>query len=392
MKTQVGRILALIVLAICLPQIAQAYVGLCCGKCGGNMPMSIPGGGIPETHEFRFKLSPMFMKMKGLRDGTSGVNKGDLLGMPAAGKFMAVPTEMDMWMVNASAGYSFSERFFAGAMMMWKSNSMDMRLSQMMQNMTSKRDFTMESQGLGDSMIMTKYLLFADDPLIPTHQFSALVSLNLPTGSLNKRNRDHPLAARQDELLPYSMQLGSGTVDPTFGILYQGSRSPFWWGLNQSYTGRWYENRRDYRMGDEARIDAYGMFQARYNLVFQFQLNGRWWGKIRGEMDEAKSGESGRAMQGNPNSPYATPLWDTDNYGGYELLTSFGVQWQPIPFHIIDLQAGIPVYQDLNGPQLETDYRFMLTWYVEIPTPGSIRHPKNKGRANRKKSKSKLGF
>ena len=35
----------------------MAYIGLCCAHCGGNMPLNIPGGGIPETHEFRFKAS-----------------------------------------------------------------------------------------------------------------------------------------------------------------------------------------------------------------------------------------------------------------------------------------------------------------------------------------------
>ncbi|SVD39034.1 uncharacterized protein METZ01_LOCUS391888, partial [marine metagenome] len=50
---------------------AMAYIGLCCAHCGGNMPLNIPGGGIPETHEFRFKVSQMMMKMSGLKDGTN---------------------------------------------------------------------------------------------------------------------------------------------------------------------------------------------------------------------------------------------------------------------------------------------------------------------------------
>jgi len=29
---------------------AVAYIGLCCAHCGGNMPLNIMGGGIPETH------------------------------------------------------------------------------------------------------------------------------------------------------------------------------------------------------------------------------------------------------------------------------------------------------------------------------------------------------
>ena len=91
---------------------ASAYVGLCCAKCGGNIPMNIMGGGIPETHELRFKISPMVTRMDGLRDGTDSVDEDDILGMPIdvagnpSGKFMAAPTDMDMKMLNLSAGCS----------------------------------------------------------------------------------------------------------------------------------------------------------------------------------------------------------------------------------------------------------------------------------------------
>jgi hypothetical protein len=88
--------LAGLLLIVTLP--ASAYVGLCCAKCGGNMPMNILGGGIPETSEWRFKISPMFMHMDGLRDGTDDVDVDDILGMPMdmmgnpTGKYMAAPT------------------------------------------------------------------------------------------------------------------------------------------------------------------------------------------------------------------------------------------------------------------------------------------------------------
>jgi len=353
---------------------AAAYVGLCCGKCGGNMPMNIMGGGIPETYEFRFKVSPMFMHMDGLRDGTDSVSSDDLLGDPMAGGYMAVPTEMDMTMLNLTAGYSFSDRFFAGIMMMYRDNEMDMKFNSQMQMMTGKDGFTMESEGLGDTMLMTKYRLFADDPLIPKRQVSLLFSLSLPTGSIDEKNDNHPQQMRQDELLPYGMQLGSGTVDPNIGLLYQASSSPWWWGVNSSYTARLYDNDRDYRLGDEFRLDGYIMHQFRPDLLVQAQLNGRYQGKIDGEMDEYADGRSGHAMQGNPASPPMTPLWDTDNYGGREIFATLGMQWQPAPFHILDFTVGLPVYQDLNGPQLETDYRVMLTWYIEVPTRKSIRY------------------
>ncbi len=353
---------------------ASAYVGLCCAKCGGNMPMNILGGGIPETHEFRFKISPMFMRMDGLRDGTSSVGPADILGDPMMGKFMAAPTEMDMRMLNIAAGYSFSDRFFAGAMLMYKDNDMDMLFNGVMADMTGQPGFTMESDGIADTMLMTKYRLFSDDPLIPTRQASLFFGLSLPTGSIDEKNSTHPVPMRQTEQLPYGMQLGSGTVDPSIGLLYQASASPWWWGVNGIYTARLYDNKRDYRLGDEFRLDAYAMYQFRHNLLAQVQLNGEYKGKIDGVMDEFASGASGHAMQDIAASPAMTPLWETDNYGGNKLFATVGLQWQPAPLHVIEFNVGVPLYQDLNGPQLESDYRVMLTWFIELPTQKSIRY------------------
>ena len=366
---------------------ARAYVGLCCGKCGGNMPMNIPGGGIPETHEYRFKLGPSLMHMAGLRDGTHGVSADSLLGMPAMGGFMAVPTDMDMKMLNLAMGYSFTDRFFAGAMFMWNDKRMDMRFNKMMRGITGRDGFTMTSRGLGDTMLMAKYRLFADDPLIPTRQGSLFFALSLPTGSIDERNRDHPVAMRRRELLPYGMQLGSGTFDPTLGYLYQGSRSPYWWGVNAMVTARLYDNKRDYRLGDALRLDAYLMYQVSARALLQAQLNLHRRGRIRGEMDEAASGASGHAVQGDAGSPYATPLWDPDNYGGTQAFVTLGAQWQPAEFHVLDFQVALPLYRDLNGPQLETDYRVMFTWFYELPTSRSIRY-----RGPRPGGTGRLGF
>lgn len=359
--------------------------------------MNIPGGGVPETHEFRFKVSPMFMRMDGLRDGTDNINSGDLLGMPVmmgqpTGKFMAVPTDMDMSMLNLAMGYSFSDDFFAGMMLMWKDNDMTMKFNDMMSmpvamGGTGKKGFTMESSGMADTMLMAKYRLYTDDPLVPTSQSSLFMGLSLPTGSINEKNSNHPVLMRKSEQLPYSMQLGSGTFDPSIGLLYQGSSSPNWWGVNAMFTARLYDNSRDYRLGDVLTLDLYGMHQLRHDLVSQLQLNLLTMDQIGGEMDEAVSGASGRVTQDNPSTPYMTPLWDTDNYGGTKITVTAGLQWQPAPLNIVEFDIGIPVYQDLNGPQLEDEYKIMLTWYRELPSKASIRHS-GKSHVNN----SKLGF
>lgn len=372
---------------------SYAYVGICCGKCGGNMPLNIMGGGVPETHEFRFKVSPMLMRMVGMKEGESDVDADSILGMPVmmgkqTGKYMAVPLDMSMIMVNAVAGYSFTDDLFAGAMFMWKKNDMDMRFSSMMRKMTGKDGFTMKSDGLADTMLMAKYRIYTDEPLIPTSQVSLLFGISVPTGSIDEKNDTHPLNSRRPEQLPYGMQLGSGTFDPRLGILYQGSSSPFWWGTNIVYTGRWYDNWKGYRLGDELDVDIYTMYQLRYDMVLQFQINGKVWGDISGEMNEVAEGSSGRASIGDPSSPYMTPLYDPDNYGGEKISLTTGFQWQPFNLNILEIDFSVPVHQRLNGPQLEEDYRAMVTWYFELPTKKSVRYS---GKKSGQKP-SKLGF
>ncbi len=380
------KLLLAFIITLIYSASAEAYVGLCCGKCGGNMPLNIVGGGVPETHELRIKLQPMFMRMEGLRDGTATVDADSLLtGMPA--QHMAVPSNMEMEMLNIAVGYSFADDIFGGVMLMRKRNEMDMRFGSMMRASTGRSGFTMESEGMGDTMLMGKYRLFTDDPLIPTKQASLFFGLSVPTGSIDKKNTNHPMATRRTEQLPYAMQLGSGTFDPTVGILYQGSTSPWWWGSNLLYTGRLGDNKRDYSLGDELRLDLYTMYQLRYDTVLELQLNGRYWSNIEGEMDEAATGDSGRATPGNANTNYMSPAWDTANYGGKTVNATIGLQWQPVPLHILNLQLGIPLYQYLNGPQMEEEYRVNLTWYVEIPTKRSRRYT-----GGQEPSKSRLGF
>lgn len=327
------------------------YIGLCCGKCGGNMPLNIPGGGVPETHEWRLKLNSTYMHMPGLRSGDQSLATNDALDT-----YMMVPTSMDMTMTNASIGYSLGDDFFAGMMVMYMTKDMPMLTRD------AKRS-SMKSQGFGDTMVMTKYRLWADDPMIPTHQYSTLIGMSIPTGKIS---------IEDDSVnLPYSMQMGSGTADPILGLLYQRSSTPWWWGINVIDTLRLYDNSRGYHLGDELRYDAYAMFQLTYDLVAEVQLNGRHNGHIRGQRDDIKQGV-GHVMN-DPTKPFMSPLFDGDNSGGDTLRVTAGLQWQPFPLHILNLQVSRPIFQDLDGPQMEEGLAVMLSWYVEIPTRASRR-------------------
>jgi len=333
------------------------FLGLCCGKCGGNMPLNIPGAGTPEPHELRIKVNLSWGKMVGLRRGTSNQSTSN-----AHGKYMMAPRKMDMYMSNVSVGYAFSDRFFAGIMGMYVSKDMEM-----IRRGNGLRS-SMYSQGAGDTMLMTKTLLYADDFLVPKSQISLLLGVSIPTGSINQDERG--------QLLPYSMQLGSGTLDPFFGILYEGSSSPLWWGANASFLARAYENYKSYNLGDEYRLDLYGMYQARHNLLGELQIKSKYVGHLEGQAREIEQDGDGH-MNGNPSMAFMSNLYDPDNYGGSTVDLSAGIQWQPFHNHILNAQFSFPLYQNLHGTQLERDFTTSITYYIEVPLSKSRRSKKS---------------
>jgi len=332
------------------------FMGLCCGKCGGNMPLNIPGAGTPEPHEFRVKMNLSWGKMVGLRRGTSNRSTKDTLG-----QYMMTQRKMDMYMSNVSVGYAFSDRFFAGIMGMYMEKDMEMIRR-------GGRRSSMNSQGAGDTMLMTKTLLYADDYLIPTSQVSLLLGVSIPTGSIDQDDTG--------QILPYSMQLGSGTFDPFIGVLYEGSSSPFWWGANASYLARAYENYKSYNLGDEYRLDLYGMYQLRHNLVGELQIKGKYVGDLEGEAQEIEQDGDGH-MNGNPNMAFMSNLYDPDNYGGSTVDLTTGVQWQPFRNHILNAQFSVPLFQNLHGTQMERDFTASVTYYIEVPLRKSRRSKKS---------------
>jgi len=332
------------------------FMGLCCGKCGGNMPLNIPGAGTPEPHEFRIKMNLSWGRMVGLRRGTSNRSTKDTLG-----QYMMTQRKMDMYMSNVSVGYAFSDRFFAGIMGMYMEKDMEMIRR-------GGRRSSMNSQGAGDTMLMTKTLLYADDYLIPTSQVSLLLGVSIPTGSIDQDDTG--------QILPYSMQLGSGTFDPFIGVLYEGSSSPFWWGANASYLARAYENYKSYNLGDEYRLDLYSMYQVRHNLVGELQIKGKYVGDIEGEAQEIEQDGDGH-MNGNPNMAFMSNLYDPDNYGGSTVDLTTGVQWQPFRNHILNAQFSVPLFQNLHGTQMERDFTASVTYYIEVPLRKSRRSKKS---------------
>lgn len=331
---------------------AGAYVGLCCGKCGGNMPLAFPGSGVPETHEWRMKYTQNHMAMKGLTEDGDEIAFSD-------DPYMMHPESMDMNMSMFGVGYTPSTRWMIMMMTNYTQKSMPM-----------SNGYTMESEGMGDVKLFAKRLLWADDILFPSEQWSLLTGLSMPTGSIDERHD------RNNTLLPYSMQLGSGTWDPILGLQYSSKIDPWWYGGTVQYTARLYDNHKGYRFGDELEYNFYLIRQFRKDMLAQFLVEGTHTGSLEGEARDIENGD-GHVMN-NPSNAYMTQRFDPDNYGGNEIWLSTGFQWQPDSLltqrpEIVDFNFGVPAYRDTNGYQMDGEWKASFSYYVEIPTPASRR-------------------
>lgn len=237
---------------------------------------------------------------------------------------------MDMHMLSAM--YGWSENFSFMVMAPYLDIVMDHI------NRAGVR-FTTKSEGFGDVSLSGIYRLFRSG----NHDLLLNVGVSLPTGSIDEKD-DTP--ARANQQLPYSMQLGSGTFDLLPGLTYRGHSERYSWGGQAGSTLRIGRNNNEYSAGDRYRV---GLWSARrwtdwLSTSVRFNLEG--FGNVDGADPLL--------------NPTLVPTADPDRRGGtrIDILAGVNVIGRN---GVLKEQRGfvefdVPIYQNLDGPQLETDW------------------------------------
>jgi hypothetical protein len=294
-------------------------------------PQGVMGAMTPRQGRLMVGLSYMYMRMDGNRDGTKKVSTSDVLA-----DFMVAPLEMDMHMIMGSAMYGITDDISAMLMIPYVRKEMD--------HVTGGgQEFTTKSDGLGDIRVGAGY----NFALLPGHSVQLSAGLSLPTGSIDQID-DTPAA--NDAVLPYPMQIGSGTVDFLPGVTYRGRLNDFSWGAQFGATVRLGENSEDYALGNIYQGSLWGAVQWADWVSSSVRL--------LGEIEENVDGRDDRL------NPAMVPTADPDLQGGERLQVGLGVNFmvpsgyfQGVGFSVEGL---IPVYQNLDGPQLEQDFSVLV--------------------------------
>ncbi len=300
------------------------------------------GDDIYHTHPagmWMLNYRYMRMSMNGLRDGTTDIPRSAVgYKRNLAYNYMMIPTSMTMDMHMIMAMYGVTDRFTLMGMINIVDNEMQM-LMDMGPGKMVKSDAPMKSSGLGDTELRGVYKV--------SESLNGSLGLSIPTGNSTQSYTSMGATYRA----PYDMQLGSGTVDLkpalTLSVLSDdGQWNP---GGQIMYTHHIGRNDNGYTLGDSIKLNswlqrAFGPAAGWLRLAYNYS------GSIKGRDPEIQ-----RTLDGmmTPSMPDADP----NNYGGHRVDGFIGtsVTWHGIS---LGVEAGIPLYQDLNGLQLKND------WYL----------------------------
>ena len=295
---------------------------------------------LHEKGEWMVGYEYMTMSMEGNLDGTDSVSNQDILQ-----QFMVAPTSMSMDMHMFHVMYAPSDDVTLMAMFCYVDNSMQLLTG-------TGGTFETQSSGMGDVDLSVNHVLSEVESAGAVHRFALTYGLSLPTGSIDEE--DYLPAMMADARLPYPMQLGSGTFDPSLGALYLGYSTNYYWGTQIVATVRMGENDHGYRLGNRTDLETWVS---------------RAWTDSTSTFVRLSASHEGNIHGADPAlNPMMVPTADPNRQAGTNVNIHLGFDFHVgkgrTGGHTISVEFTRPIYQDLDGPQMETEEIARVAWQV----------------------------
>ena len=324
------------VLITAAPTLVQAQHTWAMARPDSHAPIGVMGDHMHGQGTMTVSYRNMQMSMDGNRDGTQQLDTGDVLA-----DFMVAPTDMSMSMHMLGFMYAPSDKFTLMAMVNWLDQSMnhDTRMG---------TSFEAMSSGIGDPSISAMIGIRQT----ATTCFHLNTGVLLPLGSIEQTGVN-PMSMGNAVQLPYPMQIGSGTWDVHPGFTFLGMAERLSWGIQGSAVVRLGENRRGYRRGHGMEGTGWMAVKTSNWISVSGRIQMRRWGNYSGH-DEA---------YGNP---MMVPTVRESLRGGTRIDMPLGfnlsIREGALRGHRFAAEWSIPLFQNLNGPQLETDWGLTVGW------------------------------
>jgi hypothetical protein len=304
-------------------------------RADSHAPIGVMGDHTHNEGEWMLSYRYMTMSMTDNLNASKKISDDEVLA-----DFRVAPKSMTMQMHMLGAMYAPSNTVTLAFMLPYIEN--DMKLVMGMP-MSMHQNFETQSKGIGDLKAVALYRLFASN----SNRVHLNLGLSLPTGSIDEKDAT-PMSMGKDIILPYPMQLGSGTYDMMPGITYNGTQDSYSYGAQLKAVLRTFSNERDYRLGNRYQAQAWAALPVNHFMSLSVRGDYEQWGNIVG---------SDRDL-----NPMMVATARKDLRAGKQFSTAVGINFLLPAGNRLAIEYKVPVYQDLDGPQLAADPMLTLGW------------------------------
>lgn len=314
----------------------------------GHAPIGVMGEHVHGGQEMMFSYRSMWMPMDGSLVGTDGVADADVVS-PTGEGFLVTPSSMPMRMDMVGVMVAPTRSVTFMAMVPFVTYTMDHKSRMSVAADPDAVAFSTTSSGIGD-VSATALVRLASADRITSH---VGLGVSVPTGSIDQTD-DTPAGA--DQLLPYPMQTGSGTVDlkPSATVLGQSDR--FGWGTQARGTVRLGTNDRHYALGNRVGATAWGSVVLTDAFSLSLRADAQAWDNVR--VADGLTPADAEYPYGGAVMMRMVPTVMPGLRAGERVDVHVGlnavVTGGPAEGLRFAVEAGLPVYQRLAGPQLQT--------------------------------------
>ncbi len=333
-------VLGISTISALVSSVATAHDSWQSSRADSHAPIGVMGDHTHNKDEVMVSYRYMAMAMEGLRDGTDRVD----------GTTMVTPEQHDMDMHMVGIMYAPNDTVTLMTMFNYLENKMDLKQTMTMMGNTMTTQFDTESSGMGDTKVGALINVWKSEQ--DNHRIHLNTNISIPTGDIGQKD-DTPMADNMQ--LGYRMQLGSGTWDIQAGATYLGQTDTLSWGAQGLVTVRTDKNHHGYNLGNRYELTGWAAKPVTPWLSLSLRLQGIEWDNIDGSDDDI-----------SPMMETMNPVMNPDQLGGQRVDGLVGINLlgtnDSLKGHRLAFEYGIPLHQDLDGPQLETDSNLIIGW------------------------------
>ena len=308
-----------------LAAAAATPPALACSSCGCSLSSDWSSQGIaPSGEGFRFDFRFDYFNQDQLRSGTKKVDRASL----------DVPNEQEIQQTTINRNYALGFDYSPNAD--WGVN-LQVPYYNRYHTTIAEGDTeisTSHTESLGDVRLVGRYLGFTEDKSIGVQ-----LGFKLATGSFNNNFVAGP---QEGEPLDRGLQPGTGTTDLLVGAFSFGALSRNWDYFAQGMLQQPLNSRDGFRPGTGFNANAGFRYVGIEHVIPSVQVNAR--------------------IEGRESGPNA----DVENSGATLVYLSPGVNFQVVDKLHGYLFAQVPIYQRVNGLQLEPRYTVTLGIYYTM--------------------------